>query len=518
MNQTTQPARKRNGYRRLLGASGAALLPLLALIVLFNAKVPLGQPDFLVYRYSPWWLLRLNHVWFALAFGSAGMALLWLGLWGKRQLQPLMIGGAALAYVLLAGWTLWAPPIPVDQHLVNLVSPSHDGAFVQEGCPRGVPLPSIRTYVSETFYEHLERDPHEMQGRRVLSNPPGVTVVAILAQRLINSSPRLQQWFIDTFDLDQLDDAWQQPLFAAMLLLAFAFTVVWALSLWPAYLLCRLWMPRLAAVTVAFACVFNPATVNFTPGKDPAQLFTILLLMWTWLTGYVRMRAGWTFAAGAILAVATMIGLVHLWVLAILVVATCGHALHRAEQSRLHALRSWFLKCFLPAGAGGLVVALLAYVTLDWNIIYLAVRVGVRYHQIQLPVITDPFGWTLVGLPLFLLFVGPLFWAQVLALRVLRVERPAVLGGWLLGVTLLVLVYTYFGANNSETPRLWMAFIPLLLLPLALRRAAFTHDSLSHRRLCMLLLALQLVITVVHWSLMDVRESEHRISTKRMWD
>ena len=357
-----------------------------------------------------------------------------------------------------------------------------------------------------------------MQGRRVLSNPPGVTVAAILTQRFINSSPRLQQWFIETFELDQLEDPWQQPLFAAMLLLAFGFTLVWALSLWPAYLMCRLWMPRLAAVTVAFACVFNPATVNFTPGKDPAQLFTTLLLIWTWMTGYVRRRARWTFATGVILAIATMIGLIHLWIFAILIVATCGHALHCAEASRLGALRLWFLRCLLPAGAGGLVVALLAYVALDWNIVYMALRVGVRYNQIQLPVIADPFWLTLVGLPLFLLFVGPLFWAQVLALRVNRVEHPSALGAWLLGVTLLVLLYTYFGANNSETPRLWMAFIPLLVLPLALRRAVFTHDSLSHRRLCVLLLALQIVITVAHWSLMDVRESEYRISTKRMWD
>ena len=140
MDQHTQPVQPPNGYRRMLGVSGAALLPLLALIVLFLAQVPLGQPDFLIYRYSPWWLLRLNHAWFALALGSAGMALLWLGLWGRKRLQPVMVGGAVLTYILLAGWTLWAPPIPVDQLLVNLVSPSHDGAFVHEGCPRGTAL------------------------------------------------------------------------------------------------------------------------------------------------------------------------------------------------------------------------------------------------------------------------------------------------------------------------------------------------------------------------------------------
>lgn len=518
MDQTTQSVKPRAGYRRMLAVSGAALLPLLALVGLFLANVPIGQPDFLIYRYSPWWLMRLNHAWFALGLGSAGLALLWMGLGGRKQLQPSMIGGAMLAYALLAGWTLWAPPVSVGQHLVNLISPSHDGAFVHEGCPDGTPLPSIRTYVSQTFYERLEREPHEMRGRRVLSNPPGVTIAAVLTQRLVDSSPRLQRWLINNFDLEELEDPRQQPLFAAMLLFAAGLTVVWALALGPAYLMCRLWMPRLAAVTVAFACVFNPATVNFTPGKDPAQLFTILLLMWTWLTGYVRVQARWAFAAGVILAVATMIGLIHLWIFAILVVATGCHALRRPEQPRIHHLRSWALKCFLPALAGGLVVALLAYLTLDWNIIYMALRVGVRYHQIQLPVITDPFYWTLVGLPMFLLFVGPLFWSQVLALRVNRVERPARLGAWLLGVTVLVLVYTYFGANNSETPRLWMAFIPLLLLPLGLRRTAFTNDSPVHRRLCILLLALQLVITVAHWSLMDVRESEHRISTNRMWD
>ncbi|HNQ24685.1 MAG TPA: hypothetical protein PKK06_16510 [Phycisphaerae bacterium] len=550
MSSTIVSAEERASTRGgLLGVVVAAVTPLLVLAALFLFGVPIGQPDFLVYRYSPVWPLRLTAAWWALGAGGAGVWLVAVACGARPAAWRWCVAGAVGLYGVLVAWTLWGPPYRTQYHLFNLISPSHDGAFFREG----EDIASLREYLSQGFGERLRAEPEQMAGRRVLSNPPGMTVLAVFAQRLVRGQPWLSAWLIQTFGLDELEDPEQRPMCAAMLVLSAWLTVLWGLALWPAYLLCRLWMPPPAALTVAFACVFNPATINFTPGKDPAQILTIMLLMWTVLATFQRRRMGWGLAAGALLPAATMLGLVHVWIIALVAVAAGWHALRSGWR-----VGELLTRVGLPMLAGAAAVVAVAWVTLGWNLVETAARVAVRYHEIQLPIITEPFYWTLVGLPMFLLFVGPLFWVQLTVLRrgtrgvclgrtgsgsggdetqrVLgghgagqwplpngrgsdrgRGEAGA-LGGRLLVVAVGVMVYSYFFANNSETPRLWMAFIPVLLLGLALRRPVLLGDGAAARRLCVVLLALQLTVTVGHWSLMDVRETEWRLSTQRMWD
>jgi len=347
----------------------------------------------------------------------------------------------------------------------------------------------------------------------VLSNPPGVTVLSVIAHRMVCGSKALQSWLVRAFALTEIEDEIQRREFAAALLLAAGFTVAWGAGLFVAYRLCRLWMPLPAAVAVAFACVFNPAAVEFTPGKDPAQLLTVLLIAHCWMVGYVSARPFAAGAAGGVLAAASMIGLVHLWVFAIVAGATGWHAITHGR-----GWRPWLLGCVLPAAVGAAAVAVAALVALGWNIALTAVGVGERYHEIQLPIIADPFYWTLVGFPVFLLFIGPFFWIEATGLRSDMHDAAGALGSRLLVVTIAVMVYTYFCANNSEATRLWIPFVPLLLMGMALRRSVFRADTAASRRLAVLFIALQLTVTLAHWSLMDVRESEHRLTTGRMWD
>ena len=486
----------------------AALLPLAALFVLFLTNVPIGQPHFLIYRYSPWSVLRLERAFFALALGAGGTAFLWWSFARAGTRRSLLFVGAVFCYAGLVVWTFVGPPGYVQQHSFNMLSPSHEGAFVLEGRQIG----SIREYVTETFYQALQKEPEDMRGRRVLSNPPGVTIMSVLVHRLVEACPALRAWCSRAFGLWDLDDPHQRSGFVAALILAMVFTAVWGGALALGYRLCRLWLPVPASAAVAFAMVFNPSTVNFTPGKDPAQIFTVLAILLCWLTAYSRRRAAWGFAAGAVLAVSTMIGLVHLWIFAIVAGATLWHSLSYGE-----GLRPWFGRCALPSLVGGLLVVVVAYVTWGWNLVATASCVAVRYGQIQLEVITDPFCWTLIGLPMFLLFVGPLFWVQATALRRDVLDSSSSLGRCLFTCTVAVMIYTYFFANNSETPRLWMPFIPLLLMGMALRRSPFRGDTPNHRSLCLLLIVLQLTVTALHWSMMDVRESEWRLTTGRMW-
>jgi len=143
---------------------------------------------------------------------------------------------------------------------------------------------------------------------------------------------------------------------------------------------------------------------------------------------------------------------------------------------------------------------------------------SVRYGQIQEGVIADPWYLTLVGLPLFLLFVGPMFWVSAVALRADTGDAAARLGRRMLWCATVVMTYSYFFANNNETPRLWIPFIPLLLVGMGLRRSTLRDERGISPKLWAVLVALQVGVTLAHWSLMDVRESEYRISTGRMWD
>ena len=71
------------------------------------------------------------------------------------------------------------------------------------------------------------------------------------------------------------------------------------------------------------------------------------------------------------------------------------------------------------------------------------------------------------------------------------------------------------GFTNLETPRLWIPFVPLLLLGGMLRIEALRQPS---RRLALalaLLVATQITAAALQWSFMDMRETETRLAEQR---
>lgn len=484
-----------------------AAIPFVALALLRAFEVPIGQPFFLIYRYSPWLEVRLWRATPALIVGGVAV----YALYKQAAREAVVSRGMTLSllgcFALLSGWTFFAPPQYVAQHTFNLLSPSHDGAFVTEARH----VDSIRVYVGRGFYDRLQESPEEMRGRRVLSNPPGMTVVAVFAKRAVERIGWMQRALIDVFGLHELEDPQQRTQFASAMLLALFLTGLWGAAVLFVYPLCRLWLTPTAAMCVAFAAVFNPATVSFTPGKDPAQLFFVAAILFGIMTAAVRGQWHWAAVAGMAGAIGSTIGLIHLWVMAIALATTFW------RSWRERGLWPWLIHVVLPFCAGLASIMLVAYMALDWNIPRTVYHVALRYGEIQLPIITEPFYWTLVGLPMFLLFVGAQFWGMV-AVPPDADDAGARLGLALLAVTAGVMAYTYFFANNSETPRLWIPFILPLLLGLALRRSYFRQDHMAARRLHILLIALHLAITLAHWSTFDARESEWRLHTGRMWN
>ena len=74
------------------------------------------------------------------------------------------------------------------------------------------------------------------------------------------------------------------------------------------------------------------------------------------------------------------------------------------------------------------------------------------------------------------------------------------------------------GFTNLETPRLWIPFMPLLIIGAATGQTRFRTGRSSTARFLALLAALQLAGSAIHWSFMDMRESETRIIEQRFFD
>lgn len=549
------------------GIMVAAAIPLSVLFGLFVLGVPLGQPDYLIYRYSPlaWWrLLGCLPAW---ALTTAVVWATWrvaMRRWSNGQgdaaapsgreadesrhagargadsaarcrvgVYGWLLGGCGL---LLAVWTFVAPPQFISQHIFNLQSPAQDGAFVWEA----MQVDSVRSYLATGFLERLELEPEQMRGTRVLSNPPGTTLLALGARRLLHASPALDAAVVAVMDWFESAHAdWPED-FRISLVLGAWLTALWALAVIPAYAMARLWLPIAPALAIAVACVWNPSTLNFTPGKDPAQMLFVMLLLWTGLRAYLRQRAGWAFSCGALFALSLMVGLIHVWIALILLAGTGWHAV--AVRGNL---RAWLARIVVPAALGVLATWLSIRVAWDHDVLYTAWRVAKRYPQLQKYLIHG--AYTLVGFPVFLLFAGPTLWALATCIRPNRdaTDELERLGAYLSRAAAACMIYCYFFANNNEVARLWMPFIAVLTTAMSMRRRAALgadvsgsaapsasargsppkgvwQDAVTARvrspvGLAILLLTLQVVCTTLHWSMMDAREAEWRMLSGVHW-
>ncbi len=437
---------------------------------------------------------------------------------------------------MLAAWTFVAPPRFVSQHIFNLQSPAQDGAFVWEA----MQVDSVRDYLATGFLRRLELEPEQMRGTRVLSNPPGTTLLAVSARRILRASPTLDAAVVAVMDWFESAHAdWPED-FRVSLVFGAWLTALWALAGFAAYAMARLWLPIAPALAIAVACAWNPSTLNFTPGKDPAQMLFVMLLLWTGLRAYLRQRAGWALLCGALFTLSLMVGLIHVWIVLILLAGTGWHAV--AVRG---SVRPWLVRIVAPAALGAAATWLCIRVTWDYDVLYTGWRIAKRYPELQQYLIHG--AYTLVGFPVFLLFAGPTFWALATCIRPGRgtADELERLGAYLARVAAACMIYCYFFANNNEIARLWMPFIAVLTAAMSMRRrAALGADVIggaapsasargSQKKqerqnaaaagvrnpvgLAILLLTLQLILTTLHWSMMDAREAEWRMLSGVQW-
>jgi len=478
----------------------SALVPLVATILFFNLNVPLGKPDKFVYLYSPIVPQRL----LALPWAFLVAALLgggaWLAFsqrrWSSRAGLILMAAGC------LAGsaWAYFAPPQFRHQHFFNMYSPSQDGAFLTEA--RYVHRVGVRNYLDD-FPTRTETPAEQMRGTRVTSNPPGTTLVAVATLSLLERSPWLTRAAYRLGTHEELP-----PKYAYMVTISTAFAcallLLWLLAGPFLYWSARVFFPPASAAVFTAICLFSPATLLFTPGKDPAQLLTVALPLWLWLLAWRREWAWAAVLAGGAFVFACLVSLVHVWLAAVVFVATILAT--PAEQRRRLAWRAW-----LPAlGGAAVVVGGLAWFA-NLNLAATVWSVARAQAEVTRGENAMPLMWQTLGVPLFLLFAGPALWSTAWwSSRPHLRDAEARFGLYLMLGAAVVMLATV-GFTNIETPRLWIPFTPLLLLGGALRLSVFRQPGRTAGVLLAALVFAQFATSAAQWSLMDAREAEIRL-------
>ncbi len=484
----------------------ATVVPIAVTAALYRWDVPLGDPDWIAYPYSPFVGARLLRVPAAVAMG--GMCA-W-GVWwmagdhrGRRRVGGALFGAGCAG---LAVWSFTAPPAWRSQQAFNLLSPSHDGAFLLESAH----VDGLRDYLAR-FPERAATPPAEMRGTRVISNPPGTTVLAVGTTVLLERWPALARRIDPTTEADGLTPD-QHRLVTKAIAFGWALTGLWLASVPFLYLAARVYLPPAAAATVAFCCFVSPMTLAFAPGKDAAQLFTVAVPLWLWLRACRDGRWWHGAGAGAAFTLACLVSLVHVWIAAILIGAGLWHA--RRDTGGV----PMFVRLALVPAAGGAAVGLvLLHVCLDCDLIAIASAVARAQSAIVRGPDSMPLGLELLGIPLFLLLVGPAWWWGLPRLVRLRPDHAdARLGRWLHWSTAAVLLAT-IGFTNMEAPRLWIPFLPLLVLAahLCSTPARAGRRASTVRWLLAALVVAQTFCSAAQWSVLDAREAEMRLSTNQ---
>ncbi|WP_428937170.1 hypothetical protein [Fontivita pretiosa] len=500
-------ARPRTSLRFACSLLLSVLLTIGILLGMFMLDIPLGERGRMEYRYSLYPEYRfLQAVQLIVAIGACALVIILLGRKRSRRAQRSALVLFTISLSWMCAWTWYAPPKPAVYHGMNLYSPSHDGAFVFEAEQAG----PIAQYLRD-FPRLLHRSPEQMLGTRVLSNPPGMTVLVRAVQNLWPFDPD-RPGLIDRLLLDSGDRPDLLGLQALRMRVSIVLTALWGISGLFAYLLGRLVFSRAGAVVFCLLVTFNPATVHFSPGKDPMQLLTINAMLWAWFAGYRRDQPQLSLLAGMLLVVGLVFGLIHFWIALAALSATLWIAL-RQKRSLWYTFR----RHVLPAISGCLLVVVIAFPALGWNIPATLLGVAQRFAQIQHTIRYSRPLWFFIGLPLFVLFLSPTVMAMLLLRR--RLHRIRGLGTPILVSTVAIMLLTYLIGVTYELPRLWIAFLPLLTLGICADQPLLKSDPARRAVTALIiLLTLHIASTALHFSLLDPREAEYRLSTRRYFD
>ena len=160
-----------------------------------------------------------------------------------------------------------------------------------------------------------------------------------------------------------------------------------------------------------------------------------------------------------------------------------------------------------------MVVATGLYLCCNCNLAAIAWSVARAQSGVTRGPSTMPWWTELLGIPLFLLLAGPAWWCGVLSWKPSRAASDGGRFGLHLFCGAAAVMLATIGFTNMETPRLWIPFVPLLMLGTGLQAPSLRDTNRTTRWMLAALVLAQVTCSAIQWSFLDAREAEMRLST-----
>ncbi len=424
----------------------------------------------------------------------AGGALLWLSAfwlgrsWGRRAAIAILIGWACLHLVLqLAimaadpdGWQ----PEPINRTLAIL----NNGYF----------QPAVAHPDLDALLRRYPAAMPAFESEHARTHPPGLIVQNWLLIRFFEHLPSLAAPLAAAVWPQRCTDLWlldqPAPVAAALAVSAYLPLLAAALAVLPAYGTARRLLPPAAARLAALLVGPMPALVLFAPNSDQVFATIGLVALYTTLRGLetpgVAGRS-WLAASGLLLGLLTFLSL---GTAALLLPLAGLIGLIRLFGSHSDPQTVW------PQLTVDLAV-LAAGASLPWLLFWIgwgvppwsiaAVGLGQHYELVTLQRNYRWWvGWNLVDLVVFLGLPAAAGFLAALPGALRRVGRP--LAALTLSTLFLIVLLDLSGSARGEVGRLWLFFMPLLVIP----AAGALHSRWPGTGRTLLLAAGQLLLTL----------------------
>jgi len=339
-------------------------------------------------------------------------------------------------------------------------------------------------------------------GTRVISNPPGASMLIYGCRRLLEARPWLQEHYAGTSGESVLPPPGAPPdvrraylHYALVMFVPDVFFLLIALGMPPLWWLAHVLLPEEQARFPAITAALAPSLFVFSFTKDA---FLVSLALWFWWALYRAARdqsLPSALGAGLVLFVGLQFSLAFAIVAAI--GACAAFLVQHSRGEATSSLRERGLTKLATAVLAGLVAPALAlWLAIGyepWEALLTAYRGHGQYVR--------EFGqsyrvWVWLNLVHLILFMGAPAAASWLAsiwnqIRTgLRERSLRALDPYFLSVTGLLLLLNLSGKNLSEVPRLWLFFMPVLYLTAERVRTGTAGDA-EPKWLGTLLLTLQ---------------------------
>ena len=298
------------------------------------------------------------------------------------------------------------------------------------------------------------------------THPPGLVVSNWITKQLLQRSPELASGMAQTIQPLRCTDLWllEQPraTVAALGIWAILPLILGATAVFPAYLLTKSISNNGLSAKLSGLVAAIPALLIFAPLPDQIYTLLTLLIFAAYRKGWQIQNGRWLFLAGLLLSISTFLSVGNG---AILIFLGCYSLLMLWQRPYTFQQLGRLLVPF----ALGLIVIWGVY-WLGWGVPpWAIVVVGLDEHfslVIAQRNYTTWLGFNLLdlalftGLPIFIAFICALGTAMRSFIRKEIQEKDVLI----LSTASLILILTLSGSTRGEVGRIWLFFMPLMLI------------------------------------------------------